>query len=105
MKKLPNVEKAIVAEAKIVNYLLNLENENGQAKARFFSSFGFNPDEWEVMAIALKQHAINHDITRIEPRPPFGVHYVIEGSISTPDKRNPQIRVIWSIDEGKDTPG
>lgn len=31
------------------------------------------------MAEALKQHAIDNDVKKVEERPPFGVHYVIEG--------------------------
>lgn len=101
---LPNVEKAVVAEAKITRYLLDLTSENGRSKARFFLAFGFTVDEWEVMAKALKQHAASHDVKNIEPRPPFGVNYVIEGALITPDGRNPAVRVIWAIDTGGDTP-
>jgi hypothetical protein len=98
--KLPNQEKAIVAKSKIVNYLLDLFSENGKAKARFFLSFGFTIEAWEVMAQALKQHVSDHDVTRVEERPPFGVHYVVEGTLNTPDGRNPSVRVIWIIDTG-----
>lgn len=102
--KLPNAEKALVPRAKIVHYLLDLTNENGKAKALFFLAFGFSTESWQVMAQALTQHAREHDVTKIEERPPFGVHYVIEGMLNTPDGRNPAVRVVWIIDDGDDVP-
>ena len=102
--KLPNHERAMVAAPKIVSYLLSLGSENGRAKARFFLAFGFTIEAWEVMAEALKQHASDHEVTRAEARPPFGVHYIIEGALRTPDGRNPSVRVVWVIDEGDDVP-
>jgi hypothetical protein len=53
MNKLPNIEKAVVAEAKIVHYLLDLSSENGKAKARFFLAFVFTIDLWQIMAQSL----------------------------------------------------
>ena len=102
--KLPNFDSAVVPQAKIVRYLLDITNENGKTKARFFLSFGFTIEAWQIMAQALKQHASNHEITNIDERPPFGVHYVIEGTLNTPDGRNPDVRVVWIIDEGDNTP-
>lgn len=102
--KLPNHEQAVVPQPKIVKYLLDLTNENGKAKAEFFLAFGFTIESWEIMAQALKQHAADHALAKTEARPPFGIHYVIEGTINTPDDRNPAVRVIWIIDDGDDTP-
>lgn len=102
--KLPNHESAVVAVPKIVSYLLNLASDNGRAKARFFLAFGFTIEAWEVMAEALKQHARDHEVTRLEERSPFGVHYIVEGALRTPDGRNPSVRVVWVIDEGNDAP-
>jgi hypothetical protein len=102
--KLPNIAKAVVPEAKITRYLLDLTSENGKAKAQFFLAFGFTIEAWQVMAQALKQHANDHQVTKVEERPPFGVHYVIEGTLHTPDDRNPDVRVVWIIDDGDDIP-
>jgi len=72
--KLQNVGKAEVPKSKVVNYLLDLTNENDKTKARFFLAFGFTVDAWEVMAQALKNPASSHKVTKIEDRPPSGVH-------------------------------
>jgi hypothetical protein len=104
MPKLPNYERCIIPQAKITKYLLNLQSENGKSKARFFLAFGFSIETWQVMADALKQHAAGHEIHEIVVRQSFGINYVIDGALTTPDGRNPQVRVIWAIDEGDEIP-
>ncbi len=55
--KLPNRDKAIVPEAKITGYLLDMEHENGHGKAVFFIHFGFSVAKWDILAQALIRHA------------------------------------------------
>jgi hypothetical protein len=57
-------------------------------EATFFSRFGFSASDWPAFASALRQHAIDHEVSKVEDSP-FGMRYVIEGAIVTPDKRNP----------------
>jgi len=52
--RLPAVSEAEVPEAKIVLYLLNPEHRAGKGKARFFSGQGFAPEQWRVLAEALR---------------------------------------------------
>lgn len=40
-------------------------------------SFGFSIEAWEVLAEALRRHAAEHKVTKIETSP-FGTRYVIE---------------------------
>ena len=101
--KLPNYEKAIVPREKIVDYLLSFVHRDGRAKAEFFTRFGFTSGNWEVLADALKRHAVNNEVGKIESSP-FGIRYIIEGEIETPDKRNPQLRVVWFIEAETDPP-
>ena len=94
--KLPNVEKAIVPEAKVVHYLLSPTHRDGQHKAAFFRSFGFKPESWTALSFALFNHALSNEIAEIATTP-FGKNYVIEGMLHSPDGRNPQVRVVWFI--------
>lgn len=103
MKKLPNVESCIVAETKITKYLLNLDSEAGNSKAKFFLARGFKLEEWQVLADTLKNHALNNpvdDILEVSD----GVKYVIIGTIMTPDGKNPIILSVWKIDAGTEIP-
>jgi hypothetical protein len=88
---------------KIVNYLLSETHEAGRDKANFFKRFGFTLEAWEILAQALRQHAVQHEIAKIEPSP-FGDRYVIEGFLQTPSVRAPQVRTVWFIDIGETAP-
>jgi len=99
--RLPNVENAEITEAKIVRYLLSTTHRAGKSKAVFFMQFGFTFERWEDLANALKQHAIDNEIT-VEEKTIFGTRYVIEGGLEAPDGRSLNVRTAWFIDnEGK----
>jgi hypothetical protein len=93
----------MVEEKKIVTYLLNLEHEDGKSKAKFFLERGFTPEQWELFADSLREHAANNEIAKIIPGP-FGQKFVIECHLSTPDEINPCIRVVWTVEEGTTEP-
>jgi hypothetical protein len=60
--KLPNVDQMWVPQAKITDYLLSFEHEDGRSKADFFTRFGFSATKWLDLAIALQNHAKTHDV-------------------------------------------
>ncbi len=101
--KLPNGEKAYVAEEKITHFLLCHSHEYGQSRARFFSRFGFHLDRWQEFADALIIHGTRYDVIEIEESN-SGVKYVVNGAIETPDGRNPLVKTVWIVDTGTDTP-
>lgn len=94
---LPNVQNAEVAESKIVDYLLSTTHPEGKDKANFFLSFGFSSERWQEFADALTRHAATHEVeSSVETG--YGVCYLVDGAIESPDQRNPQIRAVWQID-------
>jgi hypothetical protein len=99
--KLPNLEHALVEEAKIIAYILSEENSGG--KAAFFMAVGFTTTHWETLRDALIQHASAHEVKRTAETL-HGVKYIIEGEMQTPDGRLPQLRSVWIVDTGKDVP-
>jgi hypothetical protein len=78
--KLPSFEQTTIPQAKITEYLLSLSHEDGRSKAKFFMRFGFSRESWEELAEALRNHAMNHEVTNIETSP-FGIRYIIEGEM------------------------
>ena len=94
---LPNEEAAFVEERKITHYLLSFESEDGQHKAAFFVRFGFSADAWQDFADALCQHGRQNEVVSITDREQYGKLYLVEGSLVTPDGRNPLIRTVWEI--------
>ncbi|MEZ4618065.1 MAG: hypothetical protein R2867_21490 [Caldilineaceae bacterium] len=101
--KLPHVERAVIAPAKITHYLLNTTHPRGGPKAVFFLQFGFSVAQWELLAEALLQHAATHTVTSTLATPE-GILYVIDGALATPDGRNPAVRVVWAIDADNTVP-
>jgi hypothetical protein len=63
--RLPRVDKATVPRPKITDYLLSPNHPAGHEKARWFKKCGFTPEDWEILAEALKRHAATHDLAKV----------------------------------------
>lgn len=101
--KLPNGHLALVAKEKVADYLLNPAHPDNGGKAEFFHLRGFRREEWEVLARAFRDLATGTEVTeRLESF--HGVKYVLEGVVRTPDGRNPRVRTVWVVDEGRNCP-
>lgn len=100
---LPNIQNAYIPKEKITGYLLSDTHRDGKTKAIFFNRFGFSLNNWQELAKALLKHARENQISKTELSK-FGTKYVIDGSLSTPQKKLPMIRSIWFIEGGKNTP-
>jgi len=101
--KLPNLDRAIVKTEKISDYLLSTVHPAGRHKARFFGLFGFLRNAPEALIQSLIEHARSNDVSAID-RTAFGTRYTIDGTVVSPDGRNPRLRVIWFIESGGVTP-
>jgi len=101
--KLLNADKATVARAKVLDYLLAETHPHGRHKAAFFTRFGFSRDAWQTLASALVRHAAKHRVGRVEDSR-FGKRYIIDGVLMAPDGRRPMIRVVWFVETDEDTP-
>lgn len=100
---LPNAARAVVARSKVVDYLLSEAHPDGRGKARFFVAHGFSLADWEALAAALRAHALAHRVISAVERP-FGVRYVVEGGLTSPDGRAPGVRTVWFIRPERDVP-
>ena len=101
--KLPNLQAAMVSEEKITGYLLSTTHRDGRHKATFFLAFGFSADAWQVLAAALRKHAADYEVAKVE-NSPFGTRYVVEGALEAPDGRTPTIRSVWFIETDEPVP-
>jgi hypothetical protein len=100
---LPNAEKAVVAEAKVIDYLLNPAHLDGATKARFFVALGFSRDEWEVLAGRLR-HLAETAVIASTVESVHGIKYIIEGPITGPRGRIANVRTVWIVDAGATAP-
>ena len=95
--QLPNADEAIVPRNKLENYLLDLTHPIGSGKARFFLSFGFRREEWNLLAAAFRKHSHENPVVN-SMSDADGVTYLIEGPLETPSGGKPRIRTIWLIE-------
>ena len=54
-------------------------------------------------AEALRSHGAICEVAKVE-NSPFGVRYILEGELATPDGRNPVVRSVWFIERGEYAP-
>ena len=100
---LPNSDRAIVADAKLIAYLLSESHPEGSPKARFLKGFGFSVSAPGVLRTALIDHCRQYDVTSSRDTE-FGTIFEINGRLLSPDGRNPWMLVVWMIDSGTDVP-
>jgi hypothetical protein len=101
--RLARSDRAIVPEAKIVDYLLSARHPVGRAKARFLAGFGFNVENWHALRDAIVADAMANEITASH-RTQFGIKFEIDGPLLAPDGRASFVRVIWFTEAGEDVP-
>ena len=101
--KLPNHEEAHIPEAKLYDYLLSPTHPVGKGKAKFFRLFGFNEHSADVLEAGLLAIAQTEDVVKVN-RTPFGVKYIIDGTLLTPENTVINVRTVWIMEPGEERP-
>lgn len=101
--KLPNAHLTVVGAAKITEYLLNSDHPDNGGKAAFFAALGFDREEWETLAEALRKFALTADVSK-SMETVHGKKYIVEGDIENPSGKAAWVRTIWIIDARTDFP-
>ena len=100
---LPNIDAAVVEDAKLTGYLLDAGHPKGAAKAKFLVSFGFSVQRPDEVREAFLEHAHRNDVSGVQ-QTAFGTMYEIDGPLPSPDGRDPVVRVVWMQDIGAIAP-
>lgn len=101
--KLPKAERCKVDEGKIREYLLNPSHPVGRSKAQFFLGMGFQPDAWQLLANALRQHGLSGGVVSSRETK-FGTLYVVEGPLHSVGGSERDIYTVWQLDRGAVAP-
>lgn len=101
--KLPNANRAVVEERKVLTYLLNAAHPDNGGKAAFFLSLGFTRSNWEHLAAALRKLAVEGDVSN-HVVSAHGTKYVLEGRIHGPEGKTGAVRTIWIVEPGLPVP-
>ena len=99
---LPGVERAVLEAAKIRDYILSPSHPIGRFKNRF-SALGYAQDEWQILAMDLRQHAENGVVTESE-KSRFGQKFEVRGKLAGPTGRAAEVTAIWMVRTGEDFP-
>jgi hypothetical protein len=100
--RIPEAENAVVVEAKVVEYLLNVDHPDGAPKARLLVRAGFDASRPDELTSALLQHVLSED-AREGRYSPFGRKYEIAGSLTGPGG-SVRITSVWIIRHGESFP-
>ena len=60
-------------------------------------------ERWGMLAAALRDHGADNEVTDARASD-HGVLHCVDGTIKTPDGRNPQARTVWLIEEATTAP-
>lgn len=99
---LPNCQRAIVEDSKLVEYALNPESERGQHKARVFErALGFTSDNWRDLKQAILD-ALPQCAAEPQSETPFGKKYTVLVPVTGPNGRTAQLHTVWQYDRRLD---
>ena len=101
--RIPTAERAIVAPAKIRDYLLSTSHPVGRFKAPFFSSLGYTSANWRRLERDLLDLAVSGD-AELGKHSPYGQKYEIRGTLRGPSGRSAKVLSVWIILFGGDAP-
>jgi hypothetical protein len=92
--KLPRASDAIIAQTKLVAYLLNAAHPDNGGKAAFFNRLGFTQADWLFFASALRQVALDNPCVA-QIASPFGMKYIVDGLLCGTGGNRGSVRTVW----------
>lgn len=101
--QLPNKANAYIPIRKLVDYLLSETHTVGKSKSKFFRSLGFNETTVGELEQGLLDIAHTGQVKE-QMDSQHGAKYVIDGSLKTPHGILVQVRTIWIIESGYESP-
>ena len=94
--KLPEAQRAVIAVAKIRDYLLSKSHPVGRFKEPFFASLGYTVTDWQRLERDLLALAGSGDA---EPggESPYGQKYEIRGILNGPSGNSAAVLTVWIV--------
>ena len=98
MHPLPNYDRALIEDSKLVDYALNPQSERGQHKARVFArALGFALSNWQQCKQAILA-ALPEQPATLTGETVFGKKYEVVLPITGPNGRTVDVITIWQFD-------
>ena len=101
--KLPGAQRAVIAPAKIQDYLLSTSHPIGRFKEPFFANLGYTVANWQKLEQDLLALAAWGEA---EPgrENPYGQKYEIHGTLNGPAGKSAGVLTVWIVRFGSDVP-
>lgn len=95
---IPDAQRAVVADEKVRDYLLDLAHPEGGSKAIWFHSLGYVRGQWKILvadliAIARECDSFDTETTR------FGVKYKASRFVGRPEHRPGCVLTVWVVED------
>jgi hypothetical protein len=100
---LPNKSSAVISNSKILDYLLSETHAVGKSKARYFRSFGFDEANTSEFKAGVLNIAETEPVSEVSESA-FGIKYVVDGELKTPNGVIIHVRTVWIIESGDTIP-
>jgi uncharacterized protein DUF6883 len=100
--KLPEAQRAVIAPAKIQNYLLSTSHPIGRFKEPFFANLGYTIANWQKLEQDLLALATSGEAAGRES--PYGQKYEIHGTLNGPSGKSARVLTVWIVRFGSDVP-
>lgn len=98
MTPLPNYERAVIEDSKLLRYALNPHSERGQHKARVFAqALGFNLSNWELLKQTILE-ALPACQAALTSETAFGKKYEVVVPLTGPNGRMGNVLTVWQFD-------
>jgi hypothetical protein len=101
--KIPNADRALIAEDKLREYVLNLAHRRGASKAHVLRSMGYQAARWQELEADLRNQHLTVVIDRVVDTA-YGRRYEIHAPLTGPSGRTITFRSVWQIDIGTSQP-
>ena len=100
---LPHPERAMIAPAKIRDYLLSTRHTVGRHKAAFFAQLGYSRRRWPGLESDLRVVAQTGTAVAGQPSD-FGQKFEVSGILTGPSGRTAAVVTVWIVRRGEDFP-
>lgn len=101
--RLPYRKNAYIPKVKLSAYLLSQTHAVGRFKSKYFHALGYDVLNVDILEEALRIVAQSQDVKEVLPTA-YGVKYIIDGKIKTPNGKVVKLRTVWIIEEGQKRP-
>lgn len=101
--QLPNRANAYISPKKLREYLLSDTHPVGRFKSKVFTAVGFTEHNINSLREGLLAIAYTNEV-REESQGTYGRKYVLDGALPASRGTFLQVRTVWIIDRGEDTP-